>query len=123
MQFNQLDIDKILMVLGYGGSTQQFAEVNLNRMNAFLQQEYTLAVYEQALNLLDEIATIDTQIKEARELSYVQGSRSAKLNYFAHVSQLKSEGNRAIQEISQMTGIPIARSKYCPQPSGHVSYW
>ena len=106
--------DQIEMILGYASAP--------NILTTELDDDYNDAVSDRVAAILTQLATIDTQLQDARTDSMAMAVGNLKLSYSQHVAHLKSEGSRHLKELSNLVGVAIVFDKY-KQKRSQVSYW
>jgi hypothetical protein len=90
-----------------------------------LTSDYSDTTIDRTLTILDELVGIDSLLKESLETSYVRGSGGLKLSYGSHVSHLKSEGTRLLNELGQLLVVGVNYNKYSPNKKRNstAAYW
>ena len=83
------------------------------------------AAVAQSSDLMDALAAIDLKLTAATQDSMAVDVGELTLSYSQHVKHLKSEGNRLLNELANLVGVPIQFNRYRPdrKSTGPGVYW
>jgi hypothetical protein len=123
--FSPTEIDTILMILGYGANLKKVTDSEVAVIRRHLENEFADVLVDRALEILTELVDIDTKLKAATQDSYATEVRNVKLNYAFHINHLKSNATALLEELSNLTDVPLKKNKYFPKSlsSSYISYW
>jgi GTP:adenosylcobinamide-phosphate guanylyltransferase len=113
--FTSSQKSQLKLVLGYASSP--------NLLTTELDEDREQVFIDKAIAILADLASIDQQLIDARSDSMAKNVGSLRLSYTQHVAHLKSEGTRALTELSNVLGISIVHNKYRGASVSTVSYW
>lgn len=115
-QLNSDTIEEVILALGFTDAP--------HIVDTRLQQEYTSTTISQVNKLLAQLNQVDILLNEALSTSYVEASRSTKLNYAAHVNHLNKQGSSYLKELANHLGVYVNYNKYSKSnKTSTVSYW
>lgn len=67
---------------------------------------------ETTNRLLTELETIDQQIADARRDSMAEEIDGMKVNFSAHIAELKADGSRLLRQIANVSGMALKFDRY-----------
>jgi uncharacterized membrane-anchored protein YhcB (DUF1043 family) len=107
MKLNQNQKDQVHLWLGYSP-----AILNTEHFVEYLNSDYSSLTEDRIDAIFLELDAIDIQLKDALSDSMAMRIDNLEVNYERHYQHLSSEGSRLLQELSNLTGMPIAYDKY-----------
>lgn len=110
--------------MGYGSSLK-ITDYEFDVIRRHLENEFADVLIDRSIEILEELVEIDNKLKAATQDSFATEVRNVKLNYAFHISHLKSTGTALLEELSNLTDVPLKKNKYFPQSlnRSYVSYW
>lgn len=114
-QMNSTTQDQVLIFLGYPADGTLLAQERLSR-------EYPQRALDRIQLIIQDLLSIDSQLKEARNSSMASSTSHTSLDWARHLNHLRSDGHTLLQEVANLSGLNVFYSKYQPRPRHSIQY-